>query len=1119
MSITINEDEAQKIVWLINGGNLNQKKGFKKFKEIKKRVFVDFLGVQELELDQYACLMQSYADGGGFGGNSEEKFGGTFFGVQGVSGDFRGVESRLEASDVTVEVINTPNDENYDPNRGFRRPKKIEKIDHKLDKNKLKEDLVLIFGLLLKSYEVREAIYLKISHKITQLFQQFLDPDNRGICDPKTLKLFLEGYGRSVDDAEISYFINKVSNGKSEDFFELKDFINFLDEQSASTPTPSRSRTLKQSRKPELKRSCSKNGKSGKKKVSLKLSKNKQQSSILLAKKHDNQRLKQKFRTKSREQSRSYQKHDRKGKTQKSNLRQLKGIKSSLKSNNVLNHLQKGPNEGSSEAYFENFGKSQIYQTEPSRLISEPKAHQTGESGYTLDQRATLESSKMNPRSKNWKKRRSKSRKKLSKNWISGTRLRHLDGLSIDKDSESVQKGAQMSLERSKSKSRSKSGSKRSTHKQRDSSPFPHAEICQRPSFDSVGVRRSRKGANFSRFSVSRSASKSRSRTLSKGSSKSNSRSIGSRGRKRTKSRVREAKLLQKIKNLHMQIYEFNTKTGASYDTREALDGENQESGGLTSDQIIKIEGIKHEQKFENFGEKKEKNEDKTGSKSRSRLNQGRLGRRRAQKSRHKSKSHKNIKSKKPKKRSSNSRSRSRSYNKLQKTKKRTPSSLKNAQKTHQKSKIRFQKNSKKSIKHSKNQTENPKEVLQRHLLLFEIYLNQIKTSYHKFELMKYFLVHQDVLLPIYDVLRKKKVGSVDEFVDLIIAMSRSQFSVEQRRCLKNFCIPYFMSSESIHLYLEGRKEVAAGRERSIEGGYLGLGGFGGRNLGGKVDREIGSFKLIEGSLDALGGIDMSIDDSYQSWNERNGQGGSFEGDFRKKLKKSKLAKNRKFGKGRGSKLKPKTCKSIFRAFMLSSTMRGENPRKSTKTKNSKNMTKFDKTDEIIGFADISGGNDDTPGSHTSSFALSSKKFSDTITPGSVVTFRMPDSQELYTTESNDEIELVCREAVSNECQIRTKFIRQRFSPNLVFEFLRADSKLSELDGSAEGLGIDFTSFSGFFERSDDLKMRFSQEQILRIFKRFDKDCDGVISLEDFLEEFQHSKRSRNDFRDLNFYS
>jgi hypothetical protein len=77
------------------------------------------------------------------------------------------------------------------------------------------EDLVLIFGLLLKSLEVRAMIYDEISPNIHNLYSDYLCGKNSQICTIQSLSQFLEKFGRECKKDELQFFIMRLTKNES----------------------------------------------------------------------------------------------------------------------------------------------------------------------------------------------------------------------------------------------------------------------------------------------------------------------------------------------------------------------------------------------------------------------------------------------------------------------------------------------------------------------------------------------------------------------------------------------------------------------------------------------------------------------------------------------------------------------------------------------------------------------------------------------------------------------------------------------------------------------------------------------------------------------------------------
>lgn len=105
------------------------------------------------------------------------------------------------------------------------------------------EDLVLIFGLLLKSLEVRALIYDEISPNIHQLFSEYLvdkgsysfsihSNDTMELCTVNSLTQFLKKHGRECKKDELQFFIMRLTKNESCQYFTSHQLEEFLFKES-----------------------------------------------------------------------------------------------------------------------------------------------------------------------------------------------------------------------------------------------------------------------------------------------------------------------------------------------------------------------------------------------------------------------------------------------------------------------------------------------------------------------------------------------------------------------------------------------------------------------------------------------------------------------------------------------------------------------------------------------------------------------------------------------------------------------------------------------------------------------------------------------------------------------
>lgn len=108
-------------------------------------------------------------------------------------------------------------------------------------------------------------------------------------------------------------------------------------------------------------------------------------------------------------------------------------------------------------------------------------------------------------------------------------------------------------------------------------------------------------------------------------------------------------------------------------------------------------------------------------------------------------------------------------------------------------------------------------------------------------------------------------------------------------------------------------------------------------------------------------------------------------------------------------------------------------------------------------------------------------------------------------TDSSNEVELVCREAISNECNIKESFQLKPFDFSRIFD-LMVGSKHAKNEKSAtsdyfEEL-LDLDGFRMFLSNFCSLGYSFSESQIDMLFRRLDKNHDRLVCFDDFSKEF-----------------
>jgi len=132
-------------------------------------------------------------------------------------------------------------------------------------------------------------------------------------------------------------------------------------------------------------------------------------------------------------------------------------------------------------------------------------------------------------------------------------------------------------------------------------------------------------------------------------------------------------------------------------------------------------------------------------------------------------------------------------------------------------------------------------------------------------------------------------------------------------------------------------------------------------------------------------------------------------------------------------------------------------------------------------------------------------KYRLTASSNAIITFRTPENQEIPLKDSSNEVELVCREAISNECNIKESFQLRPFDFLRILDLIIASKhaknrKSATSDFSEEPL--DFNCFKEFLNSFSSLGYSFSEAQIHMLFRRLDKNHDRLVCFDDFSKEF-----------------
>ena len=119
--------------------------------------------------------------------------------------------------------------------------------------------------------------------------------------------------------------------------------------------------------------------------------------------------------------------------------------------------------------------------------------------------------------------------------------------------------------------------------------------------------------------------------------------------------------------------------------------------------------------------------------------------------------------------------------------------------------------------------------------------------------------------------------------------------------------------------------------------------------------------------------------------------------------------------------------------------------------------------------------------------------------PPQFLTFRKQESKDLIDFSNKNEVEYICREAITLQRKI------QKFFKNSKFDFFKIFSDINF------GKSFDIDMLKKYIVKVDKSCFKNCNNgldclgDLDKVFKRFDKDKDGKISFKDFLKEFQSS--------------
>ena len=129
-----------------------------------------------------------------------------------------------------------------------------------------------------------------------------------------------------------------------------------------------------------------------------------------------------------------------------------------------------------------------------------------------------------------------------------------------------------------------------------------------------------------------------------------------------------------------------------------------------------------------------------------------------------------------------------------------------------------------------------------------------------------------------------------------------------------------------------------------------------------------------------------------------------------------------------------------------------------------------------------------------------------TNSSGHIVTFRTPENIDFPLSSGANEVELVCRDAISNECNIKGSIRASPFDYERIFDMMieltSGESWQDEISSTKQSHTVIFPVFKRFLKTYEHLGYSFTDEQMIWFFRRLDKSFRGSISREDFEEEF-----------------
>lgn len=114
-----------------------------------------------------------------------------------------------------------------------------------------------------------------------------------------------------------------------------------------------------------------------------------------------------------------------------------------------------------------------------------------------------------------------------------------------------------------------------------------------------------------------------------------------------------------------------------------------------------------------------------------------------------------------------------------------------------------------------------------------------------------------------------------------------------------------------------------------------------------------------------------------------------------------------------------------------------------------------------------------------------------TNSSNAIVTFRTPENKDVPIACTSNEVELVCRDAISNECNIKDCLKTSPFDVNRVFELIlqqqHEETWQHESLGSTHQELMNLHAFSKFLQSYEHLGYFFTETQTLMLFRRLDK--------------------------------